>query len=115
MVNAKKLRKIASQDFADLFIRDITLDTSAPVRSTAMKTTRLISASDTAIGVPMIPPASDVNTASRTPIPPGTPTTTNPASHEVVVMNSMSAMLILAPKAVAVTDVDSDIKIHAGM
>jgi hypothetical protein len=32
-----------------------------------------------------------------------------------VVMNSMSAMLILAPKAVAVTDVDSDIKIHAGM
>ena len=80
-----------------------------------MKTTRLISASDTAIGVPMIPPASDVNTASRTPIPPGTPTTTNPASHEVVVMNSMSAMLILAPKAVAVTDVDSDINIHAGM
>ena len=29
-------------------------------------------------------------------------------------MNSMSAMLILAPKAVAVTDVESDIKIHAG-
>ena len=115
MVNVKRFRRIASQDSADLFIRDITLDTSAPVRSTVIKTTRLMSASDTAIGVPIMPPASDVNTASRTPIPPGTPTTTKPASQEVVVMNSMSAMLILAPKAVAVTDVESDIKIHAGM
>jgi hypothetical protein len=32
----------------------------------------------------------------------------------VEVMKSMSAMLILAPKAVAVTDVDSDISIQAG-
>ena len=61
-----------------------------------------------------MPPARDVNTASRTPIPPGTPTTTKPASHEVVVMKSMSAMPMLAPKALAVTDVDSDIKIQAG-
>jgi len=61
-----------------------------------------------------MPPASEVNAASRTPIPPGTPTTTKPASHEVDVMKSMSAIPIWAPKAVAVTDVDSDISIQAG-
>ena len=93
MVNARKLRKTASQDFAELFNREIMLEISAPLRSTAINTTRLISASDTAIGVPIMLPAREVNTASRTPIPPGTPTTTKPASQEVLVMNSRSAML----------------------
>lgn len=91
------------------------LEISAPLRSTAIKTTLLMRARDTAIGVPIMPPAREVNTASRTPIPPGTPTTTKPASHEVVVMKSMSNMPMWAPKAVAVTDVDNDISNHAGI
>ena len=51
-------------------------------RSTAIVTKRLVTATDSARVAPIGPVISATNTLSRTPIPPGTPMTTNPTIHD---------------------------------
>jgi hypothetical protein len=80
-----------------------------------MNTNLLASAIETASGAPIAGVASAVNTDSRTPIPPGTPIAIKPISHDDAVKKNISAIDTSAPNAEAVTDVERDIRIHAGV
>ena len=113
--SAKKYQESVSQAFADGCERATSEEIAAPLRSTTIKTTLLINARETATGAPMSGLASEVKTASRTPMPPGTPITTKPMNHDDEVINSISRIPIFAPNAEAETEVESDIKIHEGM
>jgi hypothetical protein len=87
----------------------------APRTSARIKTNLLASAIETANGAPIAGVARAVNTDSLTPIPPGTPIAINPMSQDDAVKKNISAMETSAPNADAVIEVDSDIKIQAGV
>ena len=75
----------------------------APSRSTAIVTMRLVTAADAASPAPSGTVMSETKSASRTPMPPGSPMITKPAIHDRQVANATSAPsphVMSAPSAV---------------